>query len=410
MERGIEGLECDYYFVRGRKDLLHIIEENSQHDVTKKIGEDPKRWVEELDIIYQQTSGSNLVACIDIYKPPLEDLDCKKLGDKVYLYRGNQGRLRGLWIVGQTEDWDHKTGQTFYRPQWTHYNLGDSGVLGVNRRFLDINHQVFYPENFLPISQEAEKPEHKQPRRPILTFETDRSGKKIKIYAKGSRLDISHLIKPPSYRLTGIAQVMKVSAMEEGERLVKLAQMGVKTPEVVAYFTTPIEDFLFVSSITGESPDKFFEHHRRIIIQQDAEMLAALCLCGYYKNGFGDFDDKIFDGQYLYLIDTDEITDLFQSYPWHWGFRKILLDPTNKKSLREFRNRQKLLFSDVLRDVIYDYRGNLLSNKEEQEQYVEVFYQRLGWRRPSPSKLAKILNFPQEYQTLASYMGMMEEI
>lgn len=414
MRKSIEGIEFDYRLIYGRTDLLGVIAEKVDSGIYDKIGENPARSIEELEIIYEIIARESLGGSVDIHQPPLDDPDFRKLGEDFFLYRGTQKKLRGLWLSKEIDDYNFNTHTVIKRPEWTHLQLGDRGTLGINRRYQGVNPESFYPENFSTVAIPAEKAKGKAIRRPILTFEVERGEERFKVYAKGSHLAFSIFSQRPSYRLTSIAGVEKESAIEEGDRLVKLARAGVKTPTVIAFYNTPVEDFLFVEGIPGETPDRHLESHRIAIIEQDAQMLAALCLVGYYKFGFGDYDDKIFDGQDLYLIDTDEISDLYKVYTRAIDFRRILLNPTDITSYRKFRKLQREIFIHVLKDAVFEYREAsfgccepLLPELDHQAQFVEAFYKRIGWQRPSYSQIKRLLTFPENYRTLPSEITLM---
>jgi hypothetical protein len=136
-------------------------------------------------------------------------------------------------------------------------------------------------------------------------------------------------------------------------------------------------------------------------------MLAVLCKAGYRKEGFADFDDKIFDGEKLYLIDMDELKDLY--FILGTDFREILLDPTNKDDLIKFRDSQAKLFKNILKDALFDYKNSLASDIENQTLYINSFYQEMGWKLAEKSEIGRLTTFEKDYMTLDRYIISMTE-
>jgi hypothetical protein len=57
---------------------------------------------------------------------------------------------------------------------------------------------------------------------------------------------------------------------------------------------------LFLREVVGSDLRDFLDTKKDEIIEQDAKTLAALCLGGYRKQRFADFDDKLFDCYVFY--------------------------------------------------------------------------------------------------------------
>jgi len=398
-------MKFDRYRVSSRKDLLHFVADTlSGANLYTDIGKHPKEWIEELCIINGMLTGENLVAGIGIRMPPENDPDFQRLGENVFLYRGQKENSRGLWLSEQTKIHNSEMKLVPYT-QWTHYRMGSWGTLSVNADFSDIPYETFLPENFEPKSKVV-----KNDKRPILFFEIPRNGgKALGVYAKGCNISTSRLYNPPSYRRTNLIGIEKVSSRNEMDRIIKLHEHGIHVPVVFGYYETPTEEFLFLKNVEGTDPSKFLDSkkERRIIIEQDAGMLAALCALGYRKIGFQSYDDKIFDGKNLYLIDTEEFDDLY--FPENIDFRDLVLNPVERSKLDDFRSMQRDLFIQTLRDAIYEYRKTLLRNSDDMSLYVKKFYEKIGWKEPSRSEINKIITYPKNYITMSHHIGMMME-
>ena len=398
-------VEFKFHRVPARKDLIDFVNEHEsvarKVDVLAEIGRNPRRWIEELSLISGHLTGIGLVGGTGMDKPPEGEPEFRKLGNGAFYYNGDKPRLRGLWKKKRL------TGMAKHglpSVEWTHYRLGDWATVGINADFQELPVETFLPERFEPISKRVIKrkgPERREVEggRPILYFGAKTSKEKIGVYAKGSLISCGYFYdaSKPSYRLTHFSQINKATSKREMERTLKLAELGVKVPEVIAYYQSPAEDFLFLKTVGGISPVRDLNFSRGEIIKQDAEMLAALCLSGLQKGGFTDFDDKIWTGEDLYLIDVDECTDLY------WGmepdYETMVINPQDRSGLRNFRRMQRGMFKTMLRDAIHEYRETLTPTTEDQQAYVASFYNRAGWKPPTASEMKKLLDFPKNYVT-----------
>lgn len=398
-------IKFKYHHTTPRKDLLDFIEERTGIRVLEHIGENSGAWIEELNIISQALTDAPLVGGTNIDSPPVDEPDFRELGDGAFHYRGKYDRLRGLWIQrdGGT-NLEEITGSRF---EWTHYRMSGRAVLGINPEFSEIPPERFFPENFEQIAKQVEKEEGSK--RPIWTFPVVNNGEEIVVFAKGADVSLRLFYEEskPSYRLTPIAGISKTTSEREMEITLKLGDLGVNVPRIIGHYKALAEEFLFLEEVKGKRPDDFLPEYNGEIIRQDAEMLAALCLAGYRKIGFNDFDDKIFDGTDLSLIDVDECRDLY--FPYVPDFEKILLNPKDSSELRRFRNLQRDLFVSTMRDVIFRYKDSLTPTDKDKADYTRAFYQRMGWRKPDERKMKKLITFPKDYMTNESWMGMMCE-
>lgn len=393
-------MEFETQFVNSRKDLLHFVEEELDKKVLEKLGKNPNKWIEELEIISLILTGRGLVAGINTGKPDLHDPNLKQLDKNVFLLR-NASRDNGLWISEEYKGVDTNSldGKLI---QWTHYPLGGRGHLNINKEFNYIPFENFLPENF-----ELKSKLVKKNRRPVFTFDIETNKGKLNVYAKSCLIETSRMYYPPSYRLTNLAQAIKTNSEKELNRFVELSEQGVMVPTILGYYETKLEEFLFVKGLEGDTPDKFLKSNRKEIIEQDARILAALLLTGYKKHGFTDFDDKIFDGKNLYLIDVDELSDFY--FPHFNRFREILLNPLDQSGLDEFRKIQKGLFEQHLKDTIFIYKTSLTQTIEDKILYVSSFFERMNWGKPTEDYVKRLTDYPDNYITLESEIGMMME-
>lgn len=404
-------LNFETYTVNARKDLLHFIEEHVDSKVYNKTGKNPSKWIDELNIINQMLTGDCLVAGTGFNVPPVRDHEFKELGNNVFLYRGKEGNLRGLWIREKKRL--NSLEEKIEPSEWTRYSIGSRAYLRINQDFKDIPFERFLPENFEQISSSTNKVKGTgnrvvQNKRPILQFTINQREGSLKVYAKGAELihSMYYDYAKPLYRLTRLSSINKITSKSELQKTIDLAELGIKVPRIIGYYESVIEDFLFLEEVKGDSPLEYLPKFKEELIKQDAEMLAALCLGGYRKQGFADFDDKIFDGKNLYLIDVDECIDLyFSDNP---DYRKILLNPHDKR-LDEFRSFQKSIFRQVLKDAVFDYKDSLLPNTDEQKSYISYFYKRLGCKEANEKEIKELLTFGKNFLTFDSHLNLISD-
>lgn len=397
-------VKFDYHRINSRRDLLHFVEEHGDRQVYEHIGENPKAWIDELNILNQALTGNPLVGGTGLDQPPIGEPDFIELGNGAFLYRGKHDRLKGLWIQRHVKkDLEEITGSSV---EWTHFRIGTRAKLRVNKEFSEVPFEQFLPEHFEQRARPVEK--DKDPnKRPLFVFPIRIDGKEIIVYAKGADVSLSYYYESskPGYRLTNIARISRTTSKREMETTLSLRGLGVNVPRVIGYYEAPMEEFLFLEEVAGKQPDEVLQDHKGEIIRQDAEMLAVLCLSGYRKIGFTDFDDKIFDGTNLYLIDVDECRDLYYSSAPH--FREVLLNPQDPREIQKFRKLQRSLFVGAMGDAIYNYRDSLTPTESDKESYVRAFYKRLGWKQPGGKNMKKLITFSKDYMTHDSWMSIM---
>jgi len=406
--KNMKEIEFDYHRVPARKDLLHFIEEHADKEVYTKIGKNPSAWLDELQIINKMLTGQDLIGGTGMNPPPVGDKDFRELGNGAYLYRGANRTLRGLWI---TENKDLE--KIVSEDEWTHYNIGTTAKFSINQEFSDIKPEIFLPDNIESKGAKVQKNKNGidvAEKRKIYRFQANHNGQEVGIYAKGACVDCMHYYSytKPGFRLTTLSNVAKITSKREMEITLALARLGVKVPTVIGYYEEPSEEFLFLTEIKGKTPDSCDNSDRRTIIKQDATMLAALCLGGFRKVGFTDFDDKIFDRPNLYLIDVEECGNLY--YPSTPNFREMLLNPKNTSALTRFRRFQGQIFKRILKDTLFEYKQNLIPTREDQSQYIRAFHEKIGWREPTEREITRLTDFPENYITFGSEMAMMSDV
>jgi hypothetical protein len=391
-------IKFNYHRANARKDLLHFIEEKVDSKICEKIGKDADAWLEELSMIHGMLNGCPISCSTGIHAPPLDSPEFKKLGEKIYLYNGKEAR--SLWTFN---------GKDSSNPSnWTHYSIGSSASLAINKRY-SIMPESLLPENFEKISEKVIKKKGLEETavegRPILKFEADDKSGKTSVYAKGAQIVCTYFYDyaKPKYRLTSISSATKIDSKGELEKTAELMNAGVKVPDIIGYYESLAEDFIFLGEVKGKSPLKCMDK-KQDMIKQDAEMLSAICCAGYFKPGFTDFDDKIFDSKNLYLIDIDECLDIYAHFKPE--YRKMLLNPNDTEELGRFRKFQTGFFRQMLKDAIFEYQENLTQSRDDKKLYITSFYRHMKWPEPSEKEIKSILRFPKNYITHESAVCM----
>lgn len=372
-----------------RLDMLQFVQKHIHPTVHEDFADNPQGWLDELAIIYGMLSMEGPVR-ISGNSFPLsrEDPDVQKLGESALVYRGKNKRLRGIWTEG--------------KEGWIKHVFPMDAELSISPEYKDLPQDVFLPD-------EVEKRgiKIKGDRRPIFECGIKKGDREQKVFVKGVSFNPTFLYEQPSYRLTSVVGIEKESLKTEKDIFLKLSKKGVHVPEIIAHYDSPLEEYLFLEKIEGRNPEEYMKTHRETIITQDSAMLASLCSLGYRKLGFEDFDDKLFYGKNLYLIDADECQDLYADLDL--DFKKIVLDPTDKKSLQKFRNYQKTRLKQSLRDTIFRYSETLTPNLEDKSLYVNSFFVAMGWGTPKPELVRQLTTFPKNYMTWETYRAMSSE-
>ena len=126
-------MEFETHSVNARKDLLHFIEEHTKINPYEEIGKNPKAWLDELNLIYGELTRTSLSGVQGMHMPPTEDPEFRKLGENVFLYRGEKGPLRGLWIREKVENAKNEA------YNWARYSIGLRAKLRINDEFSGIS-------------------------------------------------------------------------------------------------------------------------------------------------------------------------------------------------------------------------------------------------------------------------------
>ena len=383
-----------------RKKFLDFVQELYGDTLLDDIGKDPKRWLEELDIIMHMVTKHNIVGGVGIWAPPEDEPEFRAIGGNVFYYDGEQTRLQGLWTARETDDYSIEAVPGQKKIEWTNYRFDRRAVLKIKNDYKDIDSEELFPENV-----EAKGVLIKDDKRPIYKIELNIKGKTKKIYAKGSHIMKSYWYEEykPSYRLINLSGAQKITSEDELEKTEALKEGGINVPDIVAIYNSDLEDFLFIEEIEGKRPDECFANHLDKLIEEDSAMLARLCKMGFRKQGFTSFDDKVFDGKKLYMIDSEDIMGLY-----HYDnidYKSIVLDESGKM-LKEFKEYQAHFFKKMLKDAIYGYRDNMLTEENDKIKYIKHFYQEMDWKLPD-DELSDLLSFEDLYQTYGGHLSMM---
>ncbi len=378
--------------VPARQNLLDYAQE-LEPDLYAQLAADPKGWIAELSTINAMLTGDGLGAAVGM---PLPEQDTEAISDDVVLCHSRDRFFNGLWIR--------------IDGQWNHYRHAPKAVLRVSKIVSGVNPNELLPENFTETGEVV-----KDVKRPIIRMNIDTEHGPVSVFAKGSVNTKSYYYEhaKPQHRKTYLAGISRVNSQAEMTHATNLEKLGVHMPRTIGYYEALTEQWLFVEAVQGGEVSTWLNNAeaRTKIIEQDAAMLAALCRSGYRKQGFHDFDDKIFDGESLYLIDTDELVDLYGYL--NIAYRDILLDPTKENELIEFRALQRGIFLSMLKDALHEYqrpeRTNLLQNKQEALNYVRAFANALGWKL-SDEEYLSLVAYKDDYMTTDRYMALMSDI
>jgi hypothetical protein len=381
-----------------RTALLDFVGKELDSKIVEKVGRRPERWYEELNIVCGIMTGETLGRIVGLFAPPIGDKDFKEIGKGIFIYNGGNRELRGLWTSRNATRHDFGTNTDVPYVEWTVWRLGDRADLAVNQSYPGINPADLLPDNFEPKSERISV-KGGNGKRPILKFRVKDGEKQTTVFAKGSLRSLAFFCRDsrPRHRLTSLAGCSKVTSEREMNVALDLAGMGVLVPSVIGYYKAPFEEFLFLEEVEGKDPSHWLGTQRNSIIVQDARMLAALCRLGYHKQRFADFDDKIFNGRDLYLIDTEEVVDLYDHV--FSSFREVLLDPADAQGMNEFRRFQMKMFMTELTDAIHDYRDSLLKSVDSRILYAKEFCNAIGMKTPYGAVMKALVTVNERHST-----------
>ena len=169
----------------------------------------------------------------------------------------------------------------------------------------------------------------------------------------------------------------------------QLADAGVPVEEPLGYFEEGIEQYAFTKFVEGENPKDILEGSRRFEVwNADATLLARLSREGYKHQYFysPEFDDKIWDGEKLVLIDVDE------TFKIQDGFE------ISHNQIQEYH-------LSTLKDVLASYVSRKVMSSDEMPFYARTFFGVMGWNPDDAEYLVR--NLDPNKMTEESYNAIM---
>ena len=148
--------------------------------------------------------------------PPKDQIEFKKLGENIYLYRGQYRHLSGLWVKNENPQLTFVNSNNKDRIEalsWDQYRLGSSAKLFFHDDYSFINPESLLPENFEKIAKKFTK--ETGDKRPIFTMNIDVNDEPFNMYIKGAYITQSIFYQVPKNRLTTLAGISKVSSLKE---------------------------------------------------------------------------------------------------------------------------------------------------------------------------------------------------
>ena len=103
------------------------------------------------------------------------------------------------------------------------------------------------------------------------------------------------------------------------------------------------------------------------------------------------------------MIDSEDIIGLYSQE--RINYENIVLDQSGQK-LNEFKEFQAVFFKQILKDAIYNYRNNMLTEEKDKIKYIEYFYKEMDWEL-SEDTIQDLLTFDKFYQTYEGSISMM---
>lgn len=373
------------HYREARQSLLDALGPEKKEQMIQGMSDEPERWIDELNMISQMISGTPLAGATGCFQPPLDDERFRRLKGDYYFFDGSPKKLQGVWRRNEP------AGLPDFN-QWTLYRTCLTAKLYVPEGYPHID--MLVPEGF-------DKPDNRieNPKRPIFRFNAGDDT----IYAKGAYSTPSFFYShaKPWFRLTDLAGWHKISSNREFETTKSLSEAGINVHPIIGYYEAQVEDFLFTREVKGNDPEDCLDEKVEII-EQDARMLAMMTKAGYKKTGFSDTDDKKWDGKTLYLIDCEEVTELYTHLP----LREVVLD---RKKLREFRTYQRDVANRALKDALFGYRDTLCATHDDKKHYITAFFGEMGWKQPNERTVRSLTEFGKNYMTEDSFISMMND-
>ncbi|PIN93717.1 hypothetical protein COU54_02060 [Candidatus Pacearchaeota archaeon CG10_big_fil_rev_8_21_14_0_10_31_24] len=394
-----------------RENLLQFIERNIDDGFIFKARINGQRWLGELSDISGMLKENGFFGCEVFKQPPERSKDFRNISEDLFLYQGEINESKGLWKreLIPKEYRQHYQDREF---KWIHYKVNSLAKVLVNEQFPNISCEALMPENFERCGEKIKKKNFlgrdSYGKRPIFRFNLGIDGIE-EVYAKSSglRFYFYHSYAKPQHRLTSVSDIQVTSALSEININESLSAEGVKVPRTIGYYDSITEQFAFFEGIRGVSPLEVIDKERETLIEQDAHMLASMCLAGYRKHGFEDFDDKVFYNGELYLIDSEDCQSLYSRSLEN--LINLLRDPSDSSELDKFRAEQRNIFVGTLRDALFSYQESLIRTPKEQMAYIRHFYEKMSWRTPSFDEIREIVSFPKDYMTADRHLSILSD-
>ena len=332
----------DRFISKARKNILDYLNQETLLDYFKT---DFDKAVQELQYLTNELTGDDLIISIGIKQPPENDPEFKQFANNLYFYNGDDFKSIGIWRKNEF---------------WELYPIYSKAVMYLEDEKLK---EKLLPENFTKDYNPLEKK-----KRPIFCLDD------LGIYAKGPQ--ISKLFYHKWYRKFSNPKIGKLMPSSEESKLnQKLAEAWVNVPENVGLYQGPIEEFYFVKEVKGVMPDKILSDKKEDFMKQDAEMLANIFKMGYTKQGFTDYDDKIYTpDNKLYLIDIDEVVPIFCKEE---KLRKSFFDPSFKSKRNDY------IHTELINAIMGYNDKDFLVSLDDKKQYIEHFYHALNMKATS---------------------------
>jgi len=259
----------------------------------------------------------------------------------------------------------------------------------------------YFPENFFPkFFIDGGELIQEERRRIYRVSAMKRDGSRKDIMVKGTKFSRSFLYDPPKEWLTDLASIkLFKKSSKELQELIKLNKFSIKTEKPLGHFRQGLEQWLFTEYMEGENPLKLLEDQkmRKKLWAADATLLAKLCKAKSKHQYFysKEFDDKLWVGEELALIDVDE-----------------QLDMLNRKYYKDYfaKNPDKLIpyQLDWLKDCIMSYLSHGLMREEEAYGYIKTFLKTMNLEDICIKEIIKEAKNPKRI-TEENYFALMSD-
>jgi hypothetical protein len=236
----------------------------------------------------------------------------------------------------------------------------------------------YYPESFCPRSWFGSAQTLQtifEGKREIYSYEVkNKDGSVKKIVAKRAQNSNSVYDNNTGRSLssfTGVARSSKKEALVG----IDLLRKGVDVAKPLGYFYQGCEHYAYFEFVHGQSPLEALKTDKRAKVwESDATLLARLANAGYKHWAFysKDFDDKVWDGEKLVLIDCEETEKVQEK-----GNASFLVP----------KNKRKRYFISTLMDCLGEYQQAGLISRDEMIDYARVFLRVRGDNSIKPKSI-----------------------